>query len=103
MGTLELKLFYRKYNINLDTRDLTLKTTMSMFLLFCVACSIVTSNGNLQRDIELSEMVASLTASPNLANFALVDLDAISNVGNLKQNLLQCCCTQGGCRMLNCC
>ena len=69
-----------------------MKNTMSMVLLLCVVCNIAISNGNVLRDIDISEdpMVASLKISSNVANND-VDLDADSSVPNLEQRGPMCC------------
>merc|ERR1711894_758748 len=101
MGTLEIKLSDRKYN--LDTRDLKMKSTMSMVLLLCVVCSIAISNGNVLRDIDLSEdpMDASLKTSLNVDNND-VDLDADSNVPYLEERGPMCCKDDDGWTICDC-
>merc|ERR1712150_96670 len=97
MGTLEIKLSDRKYN--LGTRYFDYLDMMSMFLLICVACSIATSNSHspLGSDTSEDSMVASLKTAQNVDN-SEVDLDGESNVLYLEQSLLPrsrsgwCCC-----------
>ena len=73
-----------------------MKNTMSMVLLLCVVCNIAISNGNVLRDIDISEdpMVASLKTSSNVDNND-VDLDADSNVPYLEERGPMCCSKNG--------
>merc|ERR1712043_133611 len=68
-----------------------MKNTMSIILLLWAVCSIAISNGNVLRDIDISEdpMVAALKTSSNVDNND-VDLDADSNVPYLEERQEPC-------------